>query len=124
MTHLPIVGSHSANGVSALHTELFTTTLVPDIAAGGRCECTRKITGTKIEDGAVVAGEVTEKRRVVSIGRSDVASEVIHITDREVQSIRSQSRQGSDHMGLEARIGHQPRQWVAEQESRRVVRVR
>ena len=30
MGHLAIVGSHSVNGVSALHTELVKTTLVPD----------------------------------------------------------------------------------------------
>ena len=30
MAHLAIVGSHSVNGVSALHSELVTTTLVPD----------------------------------------------------------------------------------------------
>jgi starch phosphorylase len=32
MTHLAIAGSHSINGVSALHSELVTTTLVPDFA--------------------------------------------------------------------------------------------
>jgi starch phosphorylase len=32
MTHLAIVGSHSINGVSALHTELIRTALVPDFA--------------------------------------------------------------------------------------------
>jgi glycogen phosphorylase len=32
MTHLAIVGSHSINGVSALHTELIKSTLVPDFA--------------------------------------------------------------------------------------------
>lgn len=32
MTHLAIVGSHSINGVSALHTELIKTVLVPDFA--------------------------------------------------------------------------------------------
>jgi glycogen phosphorylase len=32
MTHLAIVGSHSINGVSALHTELVKTALVPDFA--------------------------------------------------------------------------------------------
>jgi starch phosphorylase len=32
MTHLAIVGSHSINGVSALHTELIKTALVPDFA--------------------------------------------------------------------------------------------
>src|SRR5581483_11912874 len=30
MTHLAIVGSHSVNGVSAIHTELVKTALVPD----------------------------------------------------------------------------------------------
>ena len=30
MGHLAMVGSHSVNGVSALHTELVKTTLVPD----------------------------------------------------------------------------------------------
>jgi starch phosphorylase len=30
MGHLAIVGSHSVNGVSALHTELVKTALVPD----------------------------------------------------------------------------------------------
>ena len=30
MTHLAIVGSHSINGVSAIHTELIKTSLVPD----------------------------------------------------------------------------------------------
>jgi glycogen phosphorylase len=33
MTHLAIVGSHAINGVSALHTELIRTALVPDFAA-------------------------------------------------------------------------------------------
>jgi len=33
MAHLAIVGSHSVNGVSALHTELVKTTLVPDFYA-------------------------------------------------------------------------------------------
>lgn len=33
MAHLAIVGSHSINGVSALHTELIKTTLVPDFYA-------------------------------------------------------------------------------------------
>lgn len=32
MTHLAMVGSHSINGVSAIHTELVKTTLVPDFA--------------------------------------------------------------------------------------------
>jgi starch phosphorylase len=33
MAHLAIVGSHSTNGVAALHTELLKTTVVPDFAA-------------------------------------------------------------------------------------------
>ena len=32
MTHLAMIGSHSINGVSALHTELIKTSLVPDFA--------------------------------------------------------------------------------------------
>jgi starch phosphorylase len=33
MAHLAIVGSHSINGVSAIHTQLLKTTLVPDFSA-------------------------------------------------------------------------------------------
>ncbi|NLF38803.1 glycogen/starch/alpha-glucan phosphorylase [bacterium] len=33
MAHLAIVGSHSTNGVAAIHTELLKTTVVPDFAA-------------------------------------------------------------------------------------------
>jgi starch phosphorylase len=32
MAHLAIVGSHSVNGVSALHTKLIQSSLVPDFA--------------------------------------------------------------------------------------------
>ena len=33
MAHLAIIGSHSVNGVSALHTDLIKTSLVPDFFA-------------------------------------------------------------------------------------------